>query len=292
MESANYGQHASGSMRREILTLTIEIGEGQNDDIQIFEGDDPNYLAAEFAAKHGIGEQLQELLAEQIRQNIEQLELEQQNQMAHNLSEQQVDPQMIGSHEVEMFVQPDQMQATITSDDPNILGYDTFHPSKGQSTQAWNSRETNQVLTVPSTDGYKHWQQELNSKLKGSGKKDKPTISAGSRAIMQNKRQIAEAQGNSFYRAPVHERLHRQAMQKHANSAKALRRENQSFSYRAPGHSNTIDHDSTSKPRANSAARRPPVPQQSGPNYGERLYNRGIKKREELQMRIRNARSE
>jgi hypothetical protein len=37
------------------LTLTIEIGEGQNDDILIFEGDDPGYLAAEFAAKHGIG---------------------------------------------------------------------------------------------------------------------------------------------------------------------------------------------------------------------------------------------
>jgi hypothetical protein len=45
-------------VRREILTLTIEIGEGQSDDIFIFEGDDPNYLAAEFAAKHGIGEQL------------------------------------------------------------------------------------------------------------------------------------------------------------------------------------------------------------------------------------------
>lgn len=53
MGSANYGQL---DPRREILTLTIEIGEGQNDDILIFEGDDPNYLAAEFAAKHGIGE--------------------------------------------------------------------------------------------------------------------------------------------------------------------------------------------------------------------------------------------
>jgi hypothetical protein len=42
--------------QREILTLTIEIGEGQNDDIAIYEGDDPNYLAAEFAAKHGIGD--------------------------------------------------------------------------------------------------------------------------------------------------------------------------------------------------------------------------------------------
>ena len=31
--------------RKEILTLTIEIGEGQNDNILIHEGDDPQQLA-------------------------------------------------------------------------------------------------------------------------------------------------------------------------------------------------------------------------------------------------------
>lgn len=58
-----------------------------------------------------------------------------------------------------MFVQPGEMQATITSDevDPNILGYDTFHPSKGQSTQGWNTKDSNLVLNVPQTEGYKHW---------------------------------------------------------------------------------------------------------------------------------------
>jgi hypothetical protein len=161
-----------------------------------------------------------------------------------------------------MFVQPGELQATLQSDDPNILGYDTFHPNKGQSTHGWNSKSSSYAVNVPQTEGYKHWQQELNHKLKGSGKKDVPTISAGSKQIMQNKRQIAEAQGNSFYKAPVYERLHRQAMQKHANSVKAPRRETRSFSYRAPGHANTIEHDSNSKPRHSSAARRPPVPQQ------------------------------
>jgi hypothetical protein len=81
-------------------------------------------------------------------------------------------------------------------------------------------------------------------------------------------------------------------MQKQANSAKAERRANRSFSYRAPTtQANTIDHDNP-KPRHGSAARRPPMPAQSGANYGERLYYRGVKKREELEIRIRNAKSE
>lgn len=153
-------------------------------------------------------------------------------------------------------------------------------------------------MNVPQSEGYRFWQQELNQKLKGSGKKDIPTISAGSKQIMENKRQIAEAQGNSFYKKPVYERLHEKAMQKHANSAKAPRRAQRSFSHRARNsNNNTIEHDS-SKLLHNSAARRPPMPnnqnqtQATGINYGERLYHRGVKKREELEIRIRNAKSE
>ena len=62
--------------KKEILTLTIEIGEGQNDNILIHEGDNPQELADAFANKHNIGLQLKELLAEQIRQNIQQVQLE------------------------------------------------------------------------------------------------------------------------------------------------------------------------------------------------------------------------
>ena len=42
----------------------------------IHEGDDPQQLADAFAEKHNIGLQLKELLAEQIRQNIQQVQLE------------------------------------------------------------------------------------------------------------------------------------------------------------------------------------------------------------------------
>ena len=46
------------------MTITIELGNGQNENIIIHEGDEPRELARQFARKHGIGEQLTELLAE------------------------------------------------------------------------------------------------------------------------------------------------------------------------------------------------------------------------------------
>jgi hypothetical protein len=51
-------------MRKELLTITVEIGEGKAEQILIREGDDPYELANNFAVKYGIGEQLRDLLAE------------------------------------------------------------------------------------------------------------------------------------------------------------------------------------------------------------------------------------
>ena len=50
--------------RKQLLTLTIEIADGQNETILILEGDDPNHLAYEFSKKHGLDEDLERLLAE------------------------------------------------------------------------------------------------------------------------------------------------------------------------------------------------------------------------------------
>lgn len=53
--------------RREILTITVDIGNanGETANILIREGDDPMELAIEFSKCHGIqSEQLTELLAE------------------------------------------------------------------------------------------------------------------------------------------------------------------------------------------------------------------------------------
>ena len=54
-----------------MLTITIEIGNGRNENIVVREHDTPRSLANEFAKKHEISDQLRELLSEQIRLNIE-----------------------------------------------------------------------------------------------------------------------------------------------------------------------------------------------------------------------------
>ena len=44
--------------RKELLTLTIEIGEGENETILIREGDDANELASKFSEKYSLDPEL------------------------------------------------------------------------------------------------------------------------------------------------------------------------------------------------------------------------------------------
>jgi hypothetical protein len=67
--------------RPELLTITIDIGGGQQENIEVFEGDDPYELARQFAEKHGLNVQLTELLASQIQSNIEQVMIEREAQL-------------------------------------------------------------------------------------------------------------------------------------------------------------------------------------------------------------------
>ncbi len=57
-------RQAMQKQRKQLLTLTIEIAEGQNETILIMEGDDPNLLASDFCLKHGLDTDLEQLLAE------------------------------------------------------------------------------------------------------------------------------------------------------------------------------------------------------------------------------------
>ncbi|CDW91726.1 UNKNOWN [Stylonychia lemnae] len=56
---------------KELLTITVDIGDGTSQSILIRENDDPFILASQFAQQYGINEQLRDLLAEQIRVNID-----------------------------------------------------------------------------------------------------------------------------------------------------------------------------------------------------------------------------
>ena len=53
------------------MTITIDIGGGQQENIQVFEGDEPYELARQFSIKHNLNGKLTDLLASQIQSNIE-----------------------------------------------------------------------------------------------------------------------------------------------------------------------------------------------------------------------------
>lgn len=53
-------------LRKELLSLTIEIAEGHNETILIREGDDPSRLAFDFSVKHSLDSELERVLADQI----------------------------------------------------------------------------------------------------------------------------------------------------------------------------------------------------------------------------------
>eukprot|EP00347_Sterkiella_histriomuscorum_P010260 403376977 len=68
---------------RELLTITVDIAEGRQENILIRENDDPYQLATEFALMHNLNDQMRDLLAEQISMNIEQV-LEEELQLNQN----------------------------------------------------------------------------------------------------------------------------------------------------------------------------------------------------------------
>jgi len=65
-----------GNTQQELLTITIDIGNGMQENIQVFEGDNPYELARDFAHRHSLDLRLTDLLASQIQNNIDQVLLQ------------------------------------------------------------------------------------------------------------------------------------------------------------------------------------------------------------------------
>lgn len=63
------GRNPFTQLNREVLVMTVEIGDGRQDTIKIMENDDPEILAQEFARKHDLDHSLQKNLAMLIQQN-------------------------------------------------------------------------------------------------------------------------------------------------------------------------------------------------------------------------------
>lgn len=72
-----YGSHAQQfeyqRKPKELLVMTIEIGNGQKDTIHVFENDDPNDLAYNFCEKHNLDSTIVFPLSQNIYTNMEQV---------------------------------------------------------------------------------------------------------------------------------------------------------------------------------------------------------------------------
>lgn len=64
-------ENGGNPSNKELLVMTVEIGDGRQDTIAIHENDDPVALAAEFAQKHGLDGSLQQSLIGLIQENKE-----------------------------------------------------------------------------------------------------------------------------------------------------------------------------------------------------------------------------
>src|SRR5690242_5883109 len=67
-DSFRYSPDAQGN---EILIMTIDIGDGRNDEITVYENDKPEVLAEQFCSRHNMSYEIREVLAQQIKMNID-----------------------------------------------------------------------------------------------------------------------------------------------------------------------------------------------------------------------------
>jgi hypothetical protein len=67
------GKYSAEGEEKELLIMTIEIGDGQKDTLRVFENDDPNDLAKAFCDKHGLNPNIIYPLAQNIYSNMEQV---------------------------------------------------------------------------------------------------------------------------------------------------------------------------------------------------------------------------
>ena len=69
---------------KELLTITVEIGNGQKENIIIYENDDAKYISDSFWKKHNINDELKIIFTNQIAENINQVKEEIANELAES----------------------------------------------------------------------------------------------------------------------------------------------------------------------------------------------------------------
>ena len=115
--------------RKEILTIAIEIDQGVEENLHMYEGDDPAVLAQNFCTQHNIDAKYAPILEEQIKENLDKAvnELVENNYpVEENLNE--IHNQVIAEEPQKSIITESENQLANENEDEKIE--DETHPNK------------------------------------------------------------------------------------------------------------------------------------------------------------------
>lgn len=288
---------------RELLTITVEIGNGEHEDIVIMNNDTAEDVADRFCDKYDMNEELRNIFTEQIANNIEQAK----NELSYDQSYSEAHHEQVSTaidntspvpgHNVQQyndFYNENMANSNFRSTDnshqdgmTSAKNLSEFSHQKHIASMSSKNSHTytspgpilinpnkNETLTIPKAKrGAKPKGSYSMASFKGSSTPNKPFVNSKSSAIISKKR---------YQKDKIHDRLYSEAL----NKQKILKRQNEKISGASYEASSVMNNSfncpqSTQKrgrtlfEKAHTARNRTPT------NYGEKMYHKGLKKIEE-----------
>jgi hypothetical protein len=307
--------------QNELLTITVEVGNGEKENIVIMENDTPELVADRFCKKYQLNDELREIFVEQIAQNIEQVKQEissEKQSFDGDYRQAQVSTAIDNNTpppkgNIQPYHNPNSFRGMIASPNDPVSNYENFYNSQnitsndqhsmlnsvfsGQEKPPTHSYQSpGPILINPNKDDKRTLTNKSGFKQYRNSAKPKGTKNSQSYSnFTANKQHVPRINSHSnmlankkkAYQDNIHERLHAEAARKLKNSMYKLRENDESFE--ASSIMNRSAKTGSHSFRNRSATRPKPTLVQSTKTYrdstpsnvGERLYQNGLRKLEE-----------
>lgn len=264
--------------RDELITIIVEIAEGKEEKIVVYMGDKAEDLAAEFCQKHYLNENLKSKLTANIQQNIEQalIELALEDNGKNNAGPPPKEIQKpllrreIQESPIEDINEQEEENDSPCNEVSDPLGQnylDLVEAEKRKLNMGY-SKEENNVME-------KHRKDILAT----------PNLNTENRDNIYGRQKSA---GKVLTSMPVHERLHIQAM----NKQKAQRGHNSQQTIESNLVELQMNLEKFGSEVIDNKIMRPVSSNRSVFNYGDRLYQKGMKRKEEHEREAKEAKKE
>lgn len=302
-------QEIPTSETKELLTITVEIGNGEQENIVILQDDTAEEVADRFCNKYDMNDELRSVFTEQIAQNIEQAKQEmglEDNMYSEDLHHEQVSTAIDNTPPARTYKAPklsNYQNENIPSSNFRSIDYsqpdmfnsykNTLNYSEHRNSNALETKEQKHTYATPGPlliNPIKNEkctlprQKKMSAKSKGVqscasfnenlGNSHKPHLNSHS-VLLANKKRIPN---DSVYR-----RLHSEALNKQ-KLEKRQKEKMQESSYEAGSLLNASFNGRTknSQQRGRNLLTSSHTARTRTPNnYGEKLYQNGLKRLEE-----------